>query len=206
MRGGRRTHFLILVTFPKKILNQLYKLTPLQTSFGYNMIALGERGIQPKLYNLKEMLLEFIGHRNEVVTRRTIYELKIAEARAHILEGLKKALDHIDEIIKKHTGMEGGIYHITDDESLSTQKIIEIIGEAKGKKPIILSPPKFLINSLAKMGDMIPLPINSKRLKKMTSNLIVSNQKIKTALNIDSLPISAEEGMKKTIESFKSSN
>lgn len=112
----------------------------------------------------------------------------------------------IDEIIEKHPEMKGGIYHITDDEPLSTQKIIEIIGEAKGKKPIILSPPKFLINSLAKMGDMIPLPINSKRLKKMTSNLIVSNQKIKTALNIDSLPISAEEGMKKTIESFKSSN
>ncbi len=87
-------------SFPKKILNQLYKLTPLQTSFGYNMIALGERGIQPKLFNLKEMLLEFIAHRKEVVTRRTQYELKIAAARAHILEGLKKALDHIDEIIK----------------------------------------------------------------------------------------------------------
>lgn len=111
----------------------------------------------------------------------------------------------IDEIIEKHPEMKGGIYHITDDEPLSTQKIIEIIGEAKGKKPIILSPPKFLINSLAKMGDMISLPINSKRLKKMTSNLIVSNQKIKTALNIDSLPVSAEEGMRKTIESFKSS-
>ena len=108
----------------------------------------------------------------------------------------------INEIIKKHTEMKGGVYHITDDEPLSTKKIIEIIGEAKGKKPIVLSPPKFLINSLAKMGDMISLPINSKRLKKMTSNLIVSNQKIKTALNIDSLPISAEEGMKKTIESF----
>lgn len=108
----------------------------------------------------------------------------------------------IDEIIEKHTEMKGGIYHITDDEPLSTQKIIEIIGEAKGKKPIILSPPKFLVNSLAKMGDMISLPITSKRLKKMTSNLIVSNQKIKTALNIDSLPLSAEEGMRKTIASF----
>ena len=111
----------------------------------------------------------------------------------------------IDEIIKKYKEMESGIYHITDDEPLSTQKIIEIICEAKGKKSIILSPPKFLINSLAKMGDMISLPINSKRLKKMTSNLIVSNQKIKTELNIDSLPVSAEEGMKKTIESFKNS-
>jgi len=86
--------------FPKKILNQLYKLSQLQTSFGYNMIALGERGRQPRLFNLKEFLEEFIGHRKEVVTRRTQYELKIAEARAHILEWLKKALDHIDAIIK----------------------------------------------------------------------------------------------------------
>ena len=108
----------------------------------------------------------------------------------------------MNEIIKKYKEMESGVYHITDDEPLSTQKIIEIIGTAKGKKPLIISPPKFLINSLAKMGDMVSLPINSKRLKKMTSNLIVSNQKIKTALNIDSLPITAEEGMKKTIESF----
>ena len=87
-------------SFPKKILNQLYKLTSLQTSFGYNMIALGDRWMQPRLYNLKEMLLEFLQHRKEVVTRRTQYELKIAQARAHILEGLKKALDHIDAIIK----------------------------------------------------------------------------------------------------------
>ena len=87
-------------SFPKKVLNQLYKLTQLQTSFGYNMIALWERGIQPKLFNLKEMLLEFIAHRKEVVTRRTQYELKIAAARAHILEWLKIALDHIDEVIK----------------------------------------------------------------------------------------------------------
>jgi len=73
-------------SFPKKILNQLYKLTPLQTSFGYNMIGLGERGMQPRIFNLKELLTEFIAHRKEVVTRRTQYELRIAEARAHILE------------------------------------------------------------------------------------------------------------------------
>jgi DNA gyrase subunit A len=86
--------------FPKKILNQLYKLSQLQTSFGYNMVGLWERGKQPRLFNLKEFLEEFIGHRKEVVTRRTQYELRIAQARAHILEGLKKALDHIDAIIK----------------------------------------------------------------------------------------------------------
>lgn len=86
--------------FPKKILNQLYKLTPLQTSFGYNMIALHDRGMQPKLFNLVEILEEFIAHRREVVTRRTNYELGIARARAHILEGLKIALDNIDAVIK----------------------------------------------------------------------------------------------------------
>ena len=86
--------------FPKKILNQIFKLTQMQTSFGYNMVGLGEGWMQPKLYNLKELLLEFIAHRQEVVTRRTQFELRKAEARAHILEGLKKALDHIDEVIK----------------------------------------------------------------------------------------------------------
>jgi len=86
--------------FPKKILNLIYKLTPLQTSFSYNMIGLTDRGRQPRLHNLKEILCQFIDHRKEVVERKTRYELKIAEARAHILEWLKKALDHIDEIIK----------------------------------------------------------------------------------------------------------
>lgn len=86
--------------FPKKILNQLYKLTPLQTSFSYNMIALDDRGMQPKLFNLKEILESFLKHRREVVTRRVSYDLRIAEARAHILQGLKIALDHIDEVIE----------------------------------------------------------------------------------------------------------
>lgn len=72
--------------FPKKILNQLYKLTPLQTSFSFNVIALTGRGLQPKLFNLKEMLQEFIAHRDEVIVRRTRYDLAVAEARAHILE------------------------------------------------------------------------------------------------------------------------
>jgi len=86
--------------FPKKVLNQIYKLTQLQTSFWFNMIALTDRWLQPKLFNLLEILREFLDHRNEVVTRRTKYELKIAEARAHILEWLKIALDNIDAVIK----------------------------------------------------------------------------------------------------------
>ena len=85
--------------FPKKILNQLYKMTGLQTSFHYNVLALVD-GIQPKVMGLKEILAEFIKHRQKVIRRRTEYDLNKAKERAHILEGLKIALDHIDEVIK----------------------------------------------------------------------------------------------------------
>lgn len=85
--------------YPKKVLNQLYKLTALQSSFNYNMLALID-GIQPKVLGLQEMLQEFITHRQKVVRRRTEFELKKAKERAHILEGYKIALDHIDEVIK----------------------------------------------------------------------------------------------------------
>ncbi|MBR6133857.1 DNA gyrase subunit A [Candidatus Saccharibacteria bacterium] len=85
--------------FPKKILNQLYKLTGLQTTFHYNVLALVD-GIQPKVMGLKEILAEFIKHRQKVIRRRTEFDLNKAKERAHILEGLKIALDHIDEVIK----------------------------------------------------------------------------------------------------------
>jgi DNA gyrase subunit A len=79
------------------ILNQLYKHTQMQTSFGMILLAIHQN--QPKLLSLKEMLHLFIQHRQEVVIRRSRFELNKAEARAHILEGLKKAIDHIDAII-----------------------------------------------------------------------------------------------------------
>lgn len=79
------------------ILNNLYKQTPLQTSFGVNMIALVNG--RPRLINLKEALVEYLEHQKVVVRRRTEYNLKKAQDRAHILEGLRIALDHIDEII-----------------------------------------------------------------------------------------------------------
>lgn len=85
--------------YPKKLLNQLYKLTALQTSFNFNMLSLVD-GIQPRIMGLQEMLQEFIKHRQSVVRRRTEFELRKAKERAHVLEGLKIALDHIDEVIK----------------------------------------------------------------------------------------------------------
>ncbi len=85
--------------YPKKVLNQLYKMTTLQSSYHYNMLALID-GIQPKVLGLYEILSEYLKHRQVVVRRRTEFELKTAKARAHILEGYKIALDHIDEVIK----------------------------------------------------------------------------------------------------------
>lgn len=84
--------------YPKKILNQLYKLTPLQSSFHYNMLAL-VNGLQPRVLGLKDILSEFVKHRQIVVRRRTEFELRRAKERAHILEGYKIALDNIDAVI-----------------------------------------------------------------------------------------------------------
>ena len=85
--------------FPKKLLNQLFKLTQLQSSFNFNMMALVD-GIQPRVMGLQDIIQEHVKHRLVVVRRRTEYELMKAKDRAHILEGLKIALDNIDEVIK----------------------------------------------------------------------------------------------------------
>jgi DNA gyrase subunit A len=84
--------------YPQKVLNKLYTLTDLQKNFNLNMLALVD-GIEPRILNLKEILEYYVAHRREVVVRRTKFDLKKAQERAHILEGLKKALDHIDEVI-----------------------------------------------------------------------------------------------------------
>ncbi|MEK7564738.1 MAG: DNA gyrase subunit A [Patescibacteria group bacterium] len=84
--------------YPQKVLNKLYKLTDLQKTFHLNMLALVD-GIQPQVLSLKSVLEHYLAHRKVIVERRTRYDLKKAEERKHILEGLSKALDHIDEVI-----------------------------------------------------------------------------------------------------------
>lgn len=86
-------------SYPKKILNQLFKLTQMQSTFYINLLALVD-GIQPKVLNLKSILQYFIDHRKNVVVRRTKYELNKAQERIHVLEGLKIALDNLDAVIK----------------------------------------------------------------------------------------------------------
>ncbi|MDP3964333.1 MAG: DNA gyrase subunit A [bacterium] len=85
--------------YPKKVLNRLYKLTQLQDTFHVNMLALVD-GLQPRVLTLKMVLEEYIKHQQDVKRRQLSYELKRAEERAHILEGLKVALDHLDPVIK----------------------------------------------------------------------------------------------------------
>lgn len=89
---------------PEVVLNKLYKFTPLQTNFNFNMIALVNG--EPKLLNLKSYLKEFIEFRREVILRKTAYELRKAEARLHILEGLRIALENIDRVIEIVRGSE----------------------------------------------------------------------------------------------------
>jgi len=85
--------------YPRKVLNRLYQMTALQTTFHYNMVCLVENGLQPRTLGLKAILEEYIKHRREVVRRRTEFDLARAQDRAHILEGLKIALAKIDKVI-----------------------------------------------------------------------------------------------------------
>lgn len=85
---------------PHRLLNQLFKYTELEKNFYVNILALTENGLQPQILSLKDLLSEYINHRKNIVYKRTQFLLKKAEERAHILEGLSKALSHIDEIIQ----------------------------------------------------------------------------------------------------------
>ena len=96
--GTRITIELKRDAIPKVVLNKLYKHTPLQSTFGVNMVALVD-GVHPRTLSLKQMLVHYIDHQKEVVTRRTKFELDRAEKRAHVLEGYLIALDNLDAVI-----------------------------------------------------------------------------------------------------------
>ena len=96
-----------------------------------------------------------------------------------------------------------GVYNFADDQALSTNELVRIIANVSGKKEKLWKLNAQLISGIAKIGDFTKLPLNSERLKKLTESYVVSNTKVKNALKISSLPVSAEEGLKKTIKSFQ---
>lgn len=95
-----------------------------------------------------------------------------------------------------------GIYNMGDDEALSTNELIEEICKSLGNKAHIWKLPKGLMNGVAKIGDVLHLPLNSERLRKLTENYISSNAKIKGALGVDKMPVDARTGLARTLESF----
>lgn len=107
----------------------------------------------------------------------------------------------ISQLIEKN--IETGIYQVADDEALSTNELIRLIAEVQNQKSRIWNISKKPIIFLAKIGDFLHLPLNNQRLKKLTESYVVSNKKIKNALAIEKLPVTAFDGLKKTIESFQ---
>jgi len=107
----------------------------------------------------------------------------------------------VEQLIVKEN-IESGIYHVGDDESLSTNELIKLIGESVGKRSHIWQLPKGFMNGAAAIGGALKLPLNKERLRKLTENYVVSNAKIKQVLGIDKMPVTAEEGMRKTLASF----
>ncbi len=96
-----------------------------------------------------------------------------------------------------------GVYHIADDDSFSTNELVQLIANTIGQKAKLWHFPKSLVNGLAKIGDILRLPLNSHRLQKLTESYLVSNEKIKIALRVERFPISAKKGLVKTIKSFE---
>lgn len=99
--------------------------------------------------------------------------------------------------------VQSGIYNMADDEALSTNKLITIMCKALNRKAHIWRLPKSLVNLIVKLGDVLHLPINTFRMNKLTENYVVSNKKIKAALGLKQMPVRAEDGLIKTIKSFK---
>lgn len=115
-------------------------------------------------------------------------------------------LSFLVEAMINNKTINSGIYNFADDEPLSTNDLVTLIANTLGKKEKLWNLPSPLIKSLVKIGDFLPLPLNSERLKKLTESYVVSNEKVKHTLGIIKLPFTAREGMQKTIESFRQKN
>lgn len=115
------------------------------------------------------------------------------------------SIDNLLFIIKElieQVEIPSGIYNICDDEPISTNELIYLIAKSQNKKIRIFSFPKLLVNKIAKLGDIMNLPLNSNRLEKLTDSYLLSNSKIKNAIK-KHLPVNSKEGLLKTLETFK---
>src|SRR5690606_14905767 len=110
--------------------------------------------------------------------------------------------NYLIESMLLNVNVKSGIYNFSDDHSLSTNDLIVLMADTLNKKANLWHLPKAFINIVAKIGDVIPIPINSERLRKLTESYVVSNDKIKAELKIDTLPVNCKDGLKNTVQSF----
>jgi len=115
------------------------------------------------------------------------------------------SIDNLNFLIKEMINrpeVVSGVYNFSDDEALSTNELVRVIGESLSKSIYLWKVPQSLVHTMARVGDKLKLPLNSERLKKLTESYVVSNTKIKKALGINNLPLTAKEGLTITIKSF----
>ena len=110
----------------------------------------------------------------------------------------------VEELICKD--VQSGVYHVADDEALSTNELIRVMCETMGRKARIWHVNKALVKGCARVGTWLGLPLNRERLEKLTENYVVSNEKLKKALNIERMPVRADEGIRRTVRSFVKGN
>jgi nucleoside-diphosphate-sugar epimerase len=135
-----------------------------------------------------------------VVKKRVPYPLAAFENQRSFL-----GIDNLNFMVKEileNKNIISGVYNFADDDVLSTNDLVRIISSTSNIKNLSIAIPKSIINGIAKIGDLIKLPLNSETVQKLTENYRVSNQKIKDAIGIDKLPITAQQGIEKTIKSF----
>jgi nucleoside-diphosphate-sugar epimerase len=135
-----------------------------------------------------------------VVKKRIPYPLAAFKNQRSFL-----GIDNLNFMIKEileNKDIASGVYNFADDEVLSTNELVQIIASVSNKKNLSIAIPQQIINGIAKIGDLIKLPLNSETVQKLTENYRVSNQKIKTAIGINNLPNTAQQGLEKTIKSF----
>ncbi|RBW54267.1 nucleoside-diphosphate-sugar epimerase [Tenacibaculum sp. E3R01] len=190
-------------------LTEGYKSNPI-TAYGKSKLAAEEYILTKKIpdnkrvYILRPCMIHGPNNKGNLnllynfVSKGIPYPFGVYENKRSFLS-VENLCSVIKELIEKP--VESGIYNVADDVPLSTKELVKIIGDTINKKVKIWSMPKVIINLIAKIGDLLPLPINTERVQKLTENYVVSNEKIKQQIKKE-LPLSVKEGIKITIKSF----
>jgi nucleoside-diphosphate-sugar epimerase len=193
------------------ILNEAAKPNP-QTAYGKSKLKAEEYIMSKELpkdkyvYILRPCMIHGQGNKGNLnllykfVSKGIPYPLAAFENHRSFL--YIENLNFIIGMLIKNNGVPSGIYNVADDASLSTVEVVKIISQTLNRKPNLWYVNQSVLKFVASIGDKLRLPLNSERLKKLTENYIVSNQKIKDALEITDLPVKTQVGLTKTIESF----